>query len=273
MIDWIRQRLQLPPRTVPVPARELPLDHQQAGDIVSLCGGKPDDHQIMSQNVAHYLAHMRSLGDELPAEALTDKRSLQKAVSAGMSGLGCGREVAEKLRWRSKLQREIQSPYHDRQVGDRVHDCLQDLQSVLPEFAHIPHQLYLVGGPLGEREGRFGANSDLDVVMEVAPDSLLQAQELVGRLERASGERKHTFELHLTSSQQWPTVARYYGASVQLDESRLASQVEGVIRDGLGVHGLQVDGQWQATRTEWSEPVLLSAATPFPRQSVTSLKS
>lgn len=272
MIDWIRQRLQMPPKPRAIP-RELPLDHQQAADIVSLCGGKPDDHQIMGQNVAHYLAHMRSLGDELPAGALTDKRLLQKAVSAGMSGLGSSREVAERLRWRSKLQREIQSPYQDQQVGERLDDCLRDLQSVLPEFSKIPHQLYLVGGPLGEREGRFGANSDLDVVMKVASDALPQAQALLGQLDKGRGERKHTFELHLTSSQEWPLVANYYGASVQLDESRLEPQVEGLIRDGLGAHGLQVNTDWQAVRTEWSEPVVLNAATPFPRQSVTSLKS
>ncbi len=273
MIDWIRQRLAQPLKTGPLPAGKVSLDHQQAGDIVTLCAGKPDDHQIMGQNVAHYLAHMRSLGDVLPEQALTDKKSLQKAISAGMSGVGSNREVLEKLRWRSKLQREIQSPYQDQQVGQRLRDCVQDLKSVLPEFAHIPHQLYLVGGPLGEREGRFGANSDLDVVMEVAPDCLTQAQAVVGRLERAVGERKHTFELHLTSSQEWPAVAHYFGASVELDEARLGPQVEGVIRDGLGTHGLQVNDQWRATRTEWSEPVVLSAASPFPRQSVTSLKS
>ncbi len=272
MIGWIHKWLHLPPQNVAARA-PLPLDHQQARDIVTLCGGKPGQHQIMEQNVANYLAHMRSLGDQLPAEALRDKQSLQKAVSAGMSGVGGQREVAEKLRWRSKLQREIQSPYQDQQVGERLQECVQDLQSVLPEFAQYPHHLYLVGGPLGEREGRFGGNSDLDVVMEVSPEVLSRAQALVGQLERAAGERKHTFELHLTSTQEWPAVANYYGASVELDESRLEPQLESLIRDGLGAHGLQVDADWKATRTEWSEPVTLSAPTPFPRQSVTSLKA
>ena len=99
MIDWVRQRLHLPERPAP---RPLPLDHQQASDIVSLCGGKPSQHQIMEQNVASYLAHMRSLGDELPAEALQDQNSLRKAVAQGMSGIGAQHQVAEKLRWRSK---------------------------------------------------------------------------------------------------------------------------------------------------------------------------
>lgn len=274
MIDWIRQRLHLPASsTAPKTRPELPLDHQQASDIVSLCGGKSGQHQIMEQNVANYLAHMRGLGDELGPEALHDKQSLETAVAAGMSGIGSQREVLEKLRWRSKLHREIQSPYQDQQVGERLRDCLQDLQSVLPEFAKIPHQLYLVGGPLGEREGRFGGNSDLDVVMKVPPEDLSRAQALVGQLERSARERKHTFELHVTSSQQWPTVADYYGASVELDESRLGPQLDGLIRDGLGSHGLQIDAHWRATRTEWSEPVTLSAVTPFPRQSVTSLKA
>ena len=272
MIDWIRQRLHMPTQKVAAQA-PLPLDHQQAGDIVSLCGGKPDQHQIMEQNVANYLAHMRSLGDELPAGALQDKKSLQKAVSAGMSGVGGQREVAEKLRWRSKLQREIENPYQDQQVGERLQVCLQDLESVLPEFAKFPHQLYLVGGPLGEREGRFGGNSDLDVVMQVTPELLPQAQAVLGQLERPARERKHTFELHLTSSQEWPGVANYYGSTVELDESRLGPQLEGLVRDGLAAHGLQVDANWKATRTEWNEPVTLSAPTPFPRQSVTSLKA
>lgn len=273
MIDWIRQRLNVSPQAAAAPARKLPLDHQQAGDIVTLCGGKSFDHQIMGQNLAHYLAHLRSLGEELPAAALSDRKSLQKAVSAGMSGLGSSRQVTEKLRWHSKLQREIQAPYQDHQVGERLHDCLRDLQSVLPEFAQIPHQLYLVGGPLGEREGRFGANSDLDLVMRVAPDWLAPGQALMSRLERAPGERKHTFELHLTSTRQWPNVAHYYGAAVELDESRLGPQLDGLIREGMGTHGLQVDGHWQARRTGWREPVVLTAPTGFPRESVTSLKS
>lgn len=268
MIDWVRQRLHLPERPA---ARSLPLDHQQAGDIVSLCAGKPSQHQIMEQNVANYLAHMRRLGDELPPEALHDKNSLNKAVSAGMSGVGGQAQVAEKLRWRSKLQREIQSPYQDNQVGQRLNTCLDDLQSVLPEFASIPHELYLVGGPLGEREGRFGGNSDLDVVMKVEPQDLAEAQTVVHQLER--NERKHTFELHVTSSQQFPTVAEYYGSTVALDEQQLGPQVEGLIRDGLGAHGLQVDENWQAHRTEWNEPITLTAPTRFPRDSVTSLKA
>lgn len=273
MIDWIRQRLHGSPPTAAVrPPQGLPADHQQAEDIVSLCCGQAGPHQIMKQNVAHYLAHMRSLGDELPSEAFRDKQSLQKAVSAGMCGSGSQPQVAEKLRWRSKLYREIQAPYKDQQVGQRVRDCLLDLQSVLPAFTQIPHRLYLVGGPLGEREGRFGGNSDLDVVMEVTPEALPQARQVLGQLERSWEERKHTFELQLTSTRHWPTVSIYYGASVELDKSRLDSQIEGLIRDGLGAHGLQVDKDWQATRTSWKEPVSLRAVTPFPRQSVTSLK-
>lgn len=269
MIDWIRQRLHLPERP---PARPLPLDHQQAGDIVSLCGGQPSQHQIMQQNVANYLAHMRTLGDELPAEALRDQKSLQKAVSQGMVGHGGQQQVAEKLRWRSKLQREIQFPYRDNQVGVRLHECVQDLKSVLAPFAPFPHQVYLVGGPLGQREGRFGGNSDLDVVMKVQPEGLAQAQSLVAQLGREGADRKHTFELHVTSPEQFPEVERYFGASVELNETKLGTQVEGIVRDGLGAHGLAVDEHWEARRREWSPPATLVAPTPFPRTLVTTLK-
>ncbi|MFN8609662.1 MAG: hypothetical protein U0931_19135 [Vulcanimicrobiota bacterium] len=267
MIEWVRQRLHWPS---PV-SRPMSLDHQQAGDIVSLCGGKLSQHQIMEQNVANYLAHLRSLGDEIPAEALSDTRTLSQAVSGGMTGFSSQPQVLEKLRWRSKLMREIDSPYKDVEVGERLHLCLEDLQSVLPNFSEIPHQLYLVGGPLGEREGRFGGNSDLDVVMRVEPADLVRAQSLVHRLKRA--ERKHTFELHVTSSQQFPRVAEYYGATVPLDEKVLEAQVENLVRHGLGAHGLQVDEDWHAHRTKWIEPVTLSASAPFPRDSVTSLKA
>ena len=75
MIDWIRQRLHLPERP---PARPLPLDHQQSG-------GKASQHQIMEQNVANYLAHIRTLGDELPPRALHDQNALKKAVSQGQA--------------------------------------------------------------------------------------------------------------------------------------------------------------------------------------------
>ncbi|MBS2036235.1 hypothetical protein JST97_14690 [bacterium] len=268
MIEWVRQRLHWPEHST---ARSLPLDHQQAGDIVSLCAGKLSDHQIMEQNVANYLAHMRSLGDELPAEALRDKRSLDRAVGAGMTGWSNQPDSLEKLRWRSKLDREIHSPYADFEVGQRLRECLSDLRSVLPEFSSLPHQLYLVGGPLGEREGRFGGNSDLDVVMKIDSENLARARALIRSLEKS--ERKHTFELHVTTGQQFSVVTDYYGSAVLLDEQRLDSQVETVVREGLSRHGLQVDEHWRAHRTEWNEPTTLSASTRFPREAVTSLKA
>lgn len=268
MIEWVRQRLHWPQSES---RRSLPVDHQQACEIVSLCAGKPSDHQIMEQNVASYLAHMRRLGDEIPTEALQDRRSLKRAIADGMGGVTGEPDLLERLRWRSKLDREVQAPYTDRQVGQRLRVCLNDLQSVLPEFSAIPHQLYLVGGPLGEREGRFGGNSDLDLVMKVEPEHLEAARSLVHLLERA--DRKHTLELHVTGGQQFPAVAQYYGSLVALQEEGLGPQVEGLVRDGLGSQGLQVDERWQAHRTAWAEPTTLPSSGPFPRHSVTTLKA
>ncbi|CAN0407897.1 unnamed protein product, partial [Phaeothamnion confervicola] len=71
-------------------------------------------------------------------------------------------QIAGRLRWLSKLQRDIQAPYSDKQVGERLKSCSGELKSILGNFGEIGHEIHLVGGPLAANEGRFGGHSDLD---------------------------------------------------------------------------------------------------------------
>jgi hypothetical protein len=198
----------------------------------------------MAENVACYLAHLRGLGVTLPTQ--DSQKGALKAINGALQEAGspvAGEpylKLAGKLRWLSKLQRDIQAPYSDSQVGARLDTCCNDLQKILPHFSKIPHQLFLVGGPLASGEGRFGAHSDLDLVLAVDPQHRAQADQLVAQLSPAAAARKDTVQVYVTSTSQLPEVLEYFGNHAPLVAADPLPQVQQAVREGLQSQGLHI---------------------------------
>lgn len=116
------------------------------------------DHAVMRENVATLLAQLpdtfvETLAHEPPEELLT-------TVNRGY-GLGQGR-------WVDKIRREIEHPYDDQRVFDHLQELQDELRGRAAEVVAASHgawpcKFYVAGSLL---KGRFGGNSDLDVLCE-----------------------------------------------------------------------------------------------------------
>lgn len=102
-------------------------DWVDAGKLLREHNVPAENHTLMQENLATYLAHRV---DGIPTK-----------------------------RWENKIQRELSSPYTDEQVlahVDRLEDSLQANIRELPEY---PSRVFITGS---FAKGRLGANSDLD---------------------------------------------------------------------------------------------------------------
>ena len=267
-----------PPAGPTRPASESPSDREQAHDLVLLCQRAPEQHQIMAENMASYLAHLRSLGVNLPVQKMTDQKSVHKAINEALSEAGdrsnneSQLHLAAKLRWLSKLQRDVKAPYTDRDVAGRVETCCADLKKLLPSFSEIPHRLFLVGGPLASQEGRFGANSDLDLVMAVDPKDRERANAIAAQLTSQPANRKDTVQIYVTSDPQLPEVLEYFGGKVLLAEANLVPEVRQTVQDGLRSHGLHLGQNPRGERMNPPELHPMLELKKFPSQQTTALK-
>lgn len=122
-----------------IQARRLMMDRhwQDAGRLLRERGIPEADHQAMQENLATYLAHRGH--DELAP------------------------------RWQSKLDRELEHPYTDTQVEERIDQLQSCLKTVLDGLPAYPSQLFLTGS---FSRGRLSANSDLDAYATVKPEDL-----------------------------------------------------------------------------------------------------
>ena len=261
----------------PVASAPLCPDREQARDIVSLFQKKPEKNQIMAENVAGYVAHLRTLGVGLPAEGLEDRHALHSAINSAMCKAGQNHttetqlQMVGKLRWLSKLQRDVEAPYTDSQVGARLDHCCAKLTELLPHFSSIPHQLYLVGGPLAGGEGRFGANSDLDLVLTVADQDRARANLIAEQLNTHS-KHKDTLQIHITSDSEKPAVLGHFAHYREIDEAQAHNQISTAVREGIESRGLKVDGDWRSRRVDSPAFPPPSALKRFPSQLMTSVK-
>ncbi|MBS2037821.1 hypothetical protein JST97_22745 [bacterium] len=110
---------------------------QDAGRLLRERNIPEASHEAMQENLATYLAHRQ------------------------------GNELAP--RWQAKLERELQTPYSDEQVQQRIDQLQNNLKALLDELPAYPSQLYLTGS---FSRGRLGANSDLDAYATLKPEHL-----------------------------------------------------------------------------------------------------
>lgn len=69
----------------------------------------------------------------------------------------------DDYRWLNKIRREVNKPYSDRQVGEKAQELDADFLTLLASDSRMPRQVHVTGGVT---RGRFGANSDLDLLAE-----------------------------------------------------------------------------------------------------------
>lgn len=119
--------------------------YQAASSLLASKGLTGSQHTVLRENLAHYNAQLSDpIFDEMELMALD--------------------RTAEESRWTGKLQRDLNKPYTDAQVGQQLEKLDQDLKTLLQVGGTpFPRTLYVTGSVT---KGRFGGNSDLDVLGE-----------------------------------------------------------------------------------------------------------
>lgn len=242
------------------------IERNAAADILSLCGRNPSEHQILQDNLASYLAHLGRVNVHLPVAQCRSLKQLDHCIQDAMWQADTGKDrsvVLTQLRWLSKMDRDISQPYSDQNVGQHLRRCSTELNALLPKFQSIPHQLWLVGGPLASNEGRFGGNSDLDVVMVVSDEDRPKADLVAQGWDSSPRRSGHDLvQLYITSSSQQPQVMDYFGEGLPLQSQNIEQQVGRAVRDGLESHGLIAGENGSVSRKEWPD---LHTDCPFQR--------
>ncbi|MBI3925981.1 MAG: hypothetical protein HY319_10610 [Armatimonadetes bacterium] len=127
--------------TPPTPLRQEPL-YRAAEGLMASRDIRLEDHVLLRENIASCLSQMGP-------EVLEDPDRLKQAV-------------ATDPRWGYKVARDLEKPYTDQQVFEK----LDDLESRCRELAlhSYPSRTWHVSGSIPK--GRFGANSDADLTCD-----------------------------------------------------------------------------------------------------------
>jgi hypothetical protein len=133
-----------------------------AGRLVRVTGRQPETHTVLQENVATLLTQLKpDFVDQL--QALSDEKLMD-----GLNGSYANGPVHMAL----KLSRDIrQKPYSDEQVMQRLEHLDREFKTasaaVIEGSPGFPCKFYVCGSLL---KGRFGAESDLDVLCQASPN-------------------------------------------------------------------------------------------------------
>lgn len=122
-------------------------NRQAAAQLLFSRGVSSHNHSVMLENLAHYNAQLQQpLSDEMELMDLSVERT------------------PTEHRWIGKIQRELRKPYDDGQVVQQMEALEADLKSLVSlKGGKFPSKLYITGSA---NKGRFGGNSDLDMLAE-----------------------------------------------------------------------------------------------------------
>lgn len=204
------------------------LESYQARELLDVSSLTVGDRTRLSENLAHY-------NHQLDQPVLHPWDLMDTSTP--------------RSRWHHKLQRDLSSPYTDREATEKLAELEAELETLMRAQKPFPSRLFVTGGIT---RGRFGANSDLDLVGEgllaeatcrrlarfpgwsasrvVAPDGSTVKQTV------SSPNGLHADFLrtpHFSQLSQW------YGSSVPLAEPRL----EPILTKALEAKGYQVQGE------------------------------
>ncbi|MFN8610616.1 MAG: nucleotidyltransferase domain-containing protein [Vulcanimicrobiota bacterium] len=200
-----------------------------ARSLLAAAGRPPANHTILEENLATILHHFEadfvsSLAD-LPEEKRLD-------ALVGCYGKG-------PLNLATKISREIRmDPYTDQQVHQRL-DHLESVLStttrrVLEENGDYPCRFYVTGSLV---KGRFGANSDLDLLVAASPEWMDKNWWQVGMQEDVS------IQCLQGSAEQQAEKVESFAKSVAVTPEELCSPgfLHGLFRDSHAAKGLRLE--------------------------------
>lgn len=111
-----------------------------------------EEHTLLRENLATYLHHLKPDFVEELSEARDPIFTLKRGYANG------------DMRWTRKAFRDLEKPYTDTEVFQRVEELNQGFAALVREQSPaIPTRYFVTGSLL---KGRFGAHSDLDLVVE-----------------------------------------------------------------------------------------------------------
>ncbi|MBS2038900.1 hypothetical protein JST97_28215 [bacterium] len=197
--------------------------------LLTAAGRQPENHTILEENLATILNHFEpdfvsSLAD-LPENKRLD-------ALTGCYGKG-------PLTLATKISREIRmEPYTDQEVHQRLDHLEQAVQRttrrVLEENSGFPCRFYVAGSLL---KGRFGANSDLDLLVEASPEWMNKNWWQVGMQDDVSIQC-----LQGTPEQQSEKVESF-GKTLAVTPDQLSQPgfLHGLFRDSYAAKGLSLE--------------------------------
>ncbi|MCA9790273.1 MAG: hypothetical protein KC910_00700 [Candidatus Eremiobacteraeota bacterium] len=204
------------------------LESYQARELLDLSSLTSADKTRLSENLAHYNHQMDP--------PVTHPWDLMDTTNP-------------RTRWHRKLQRDLSSPYTDSEAIQKLAQLEAELVTLLQAQNPFPSRLFVTGGIT---RGRFGANSDLDLVGQD-----LLADETCRRLAgypgwsaaRVIGPDGSTVKQSVSSPSgmhadflvepHFRRLTEWYGSAVALDEPRLAP----ILTRALEAKGYQVHGE------------------------------
>jgi polyhydroxyalkanoate synthesis regulator phasin len=127
------------------------------------------NHVIFRENIATYIAQLK---DDF-VERL-QKEDGQQLVQSLTHAFPYG-----DMRWGKKLQRDIEKPYSDEEVFSHLETVQKELKQKLEQAKALnptpfPAKIYVTGSLV---KGRFGANSDLDLLADAGDSRIVQPKE------------------------------------------------------------------------------------------------
>lgn len=117
---------------------------------------KPQDHLLLEENLACYVSHYKPAFQE-ELDRIQGPELLQRLQTGWAQG---------EHRWVDKIRRDLDKPYTDRQVEQRLAELQTRFASesqrlVAENQGAFPARVYVTGSLV---KGRFGAHSDLDAI-------------------------------------------------------------------------------------------------------------
>ena len=119
--------------------------HYAARQLLASCDIQGADKTRLTENLAHY------------------NSQLSRPIEHHWDLMDTTPRPASDERWLRKLRRDINKPYSDHEVATKAQELTADLKTLISAGGGFPRQMHLAGSPV---KGRFGANSDLDLLGE-----------------------------------------------------------------------------------------------------------
>ena len=231
------------------------------------------NHTVLRANLAHYNAQLQT--------PITDPWDLMDSKVT---------RTPDERRWVDKISREIGKPYDDHKVAANFASLDHDLRSLLAvKGSKFPSKVYVTGGI---NQGRFGGNSDLDVIAEglLSPRScgylaaqpgwkVHQTVDPSGQTVTQSVSTPAGVHAEFLSAPHFETLSNWFGKHFEVDVARARQGSTGVkeaIQQGFESKGfgvtwadeLNLHGSGSAPGLESSRPYPLNFGKGYSIQEV-----